>query len=104
MKFELKEYHKNITKEELIADLIKVSQKLNKKYISRTEYEKNGSYSATPYLKMFGSWLNALQESGLNISREQYDYIRISDKELLDDCKHLASLLKKKHNFNKRIF
>ena len=42
MKFELNEYHKNISKDELLEDLCIVAKKLNKSYHSRSEYEKNG--------------------------------------------------------------
>ena len=35
MKFELNQYHKNISKEDLIEDLRKVAEKLDKSYISR---------------------------------------------------------------------
>lgn len=55
MKFELNEYHKNISKDELLEDLCIVAKKLNKSYLSRSEYEKNGKYSATPYINNFGS-------------------------------------------------
>lgn len=40
MKFELNEYHKNISKDELLEDLCIVAKKLNKSYLSRSEYEK----------------------------------------------------------------
>ena len=46
MKFELNEYHKNISKDELLEDLCIVAKKLNKSYLSRSEYEKNGKCSA----------------------------------------------------------
>ena len=41
MKFELEEYHRGIKDEELIADLQKVAKELNKRAVSRAEYDEN---------------------------------------------------------------
>lgn len=93
MKFELNEYHKSISKDELIKDLQVVAAKLNKSYISRSEYEKNGKYSATPFISNFGSWLVACKIAGLETTRNKRDLLRISDEDLINDmllvAKHL---------------
>lgn len=93
MKFELNEYHKSISKDELIKDLQVVAAKLNKSYISRSEYEKNGKYSATPFISNFGSWLDACKIAGLETTRNKIDLLRISDDDLINDmllvAKHL---------------
>ena len=65
MKFELEEYHRNTSNEELINDLRIVSQKLNKDTLIRSEYNKYGKYSATTISKRFGSWNNAIEEAKL---------------------------------------
>lgn len=93
MKFELKEHHRNICESDLISDLKEVACKLNKKYVSRNEYEKNGKYSATPYIRTFGTWTNALKIAGLNIERSPKDYKRIPDEMLLDDVREVAESL-----------
>jgi Restriction endonuclease len=85
MKFELNQYHKNISENELIEDLRMVAKKLHKSYLSRSEYEKNGKYSATPYIKNFGSWLVACRIAGLKTMRRKEDLLQISDEELLND-------------------
>lgn len=96
MKFKLNEYHKNISKDELLEDLCIVAKKLNKSYLSRSEYEKNGKYSATPYINNFGSWLVACKEAGLRITRNKEDFVHISDEDLLEDMVQVSKLLKKK--------
>lgn len=96
MKFELNEYHKNISKDELLEDLCIVAKKLNKSYLSRSEYEKNGKYSATPYINNFGSWLVACKEAGLRTTRNKEDFVHISDEDLLEDMVQVSKLLKKK--------
>lgn len=95
MEFKLNEYHRNISKDELINDLKAVSNTLCKSYISRSEYESNGKYSATPYLRCFGSWINALSAAGLQTRRKKTDYLRISDESLIADIKRVAILLNK---------
>ena len=96
MTFALNEYHKNISKDELLEDLCIVAKKLNKSYLSRSEYEKNGKYSATPYINNFGSWLVACKEAGLRTTRNKEDFVHISDEDLLEDMVQVSKLLKKK--------
>lgn len=69
MKFELDNYHRNIPDNLLIEDLVSVSQKLDKPSITHEEYNLNGKYSSTTYLRRFGSWFNALEKSGLQKTR-----------------------------------
>ena len=95
MKFELKEYYRNISKEDLINDLISVAKKLQIEYVSRSVYEKNGKYSATPFISNFGSWVSALMEAGLRTNRIKSEYKKISDKTLLDNVKYVANYLSK---------
>ena len=40
MRFKLNEYHKNISKDDFLDDLCMVTEKLNKSYLSRSDYEK----------------------------------------------------------------
>ncbi len=69
MKFELEEYHRGITNEELIADLKRIALKLNKTALHRTDYDEHGKYGTTTYIRRFGSWFNALEKSGLEKTR-----------------------------------
>lgn len=95
MEFKLNEYHRDLTIEELIDDLIRVSQMLNKSYISKSEYESNGKYSVTPFLRRFGSWINTLSAAGLETNRTKTDYLRISDNSLIEDMKIVSKVLGK---------
>lgn len=94
MIYNLNSYNRNITKKELIDDLLSVANNLSKRYVSRSEYESLGSFSATPYIRNFGTWKNALRCAGLEIERNPNDYQRITNKELVDDIKYVASILK----------
>lgn len=96
MEYKLNNYNRNITEEKLISDLLSVAKKLGTTYISRNEYEHNGLYSATPYLRKYGTWINALKAAKLNTKRPQNDYLRISDNALVDDMRLVAEQLKQK--------
>lgn len=95
MEYKLNEYHKNLSKEDLIEDLIKVSVILNKSYISKNDYISKGKYSASPYIRCFGPWIGALSAAGLETHRSKTDYIKISDEALIEDIKRIAFLLNK---------
>ena len=95
MEFKLNEYHRDLTNEELIGDLIRVSKMLNKSYVSRSEYESNGKFSATPFLRRFGSWINTLSIAGLETQRKKSDYLRISNQSLIEDIKEVSKSLQK---------
>lgn len=57
--------HLGIDKNDLIADLKFVADKLCKKTFTTTEYSKYGKYSKDHYSKRFGSWNKALEIAGL---------------------------------------
>jgi len=85
MKFELKKYnrgprkdYRNITDDELIADLREVANKLQKETITHNEYDQlGGKFNSHIFGRRFGGWLNALEKAGLrktrnyNISEEE---------------------------------
>lgn len=70
LKFELEEYHRNISDEELLADLKRVTSELEKSSVTYNEYKKRGRYSSRTFLKRFGSWNKALERAGLNKNRD----------------------------------
>lgn len=69
MKFELEEYHRGVTDDELVTDLKRVADEVNKKSVTRDVYDKKGKYHSTTYIRRFGSWYNALEKSGLEKTR-----------------------------------
>ena len=96
MEFKLNTYNRNLSKQELINDLIDTSKKLGNIYLSRSIYEKNGKYSATPFIKNFGSWISALEAAQLPTQRTLDEYKKISDNVLIEDIKRVAKLSGKK--------
>lgn len=77
MKFELELFHRNITDEELLKDLKRVSFELGKNSITVKEYDENGIYHSSSAKRHFGSWNKALELAGLttplvfNVSNEE---------------------------------
>lgn len=90
-RFELEEYHRNITEENFIKDLQSVARKIKKDSLSCEEYDKHGKFHPSTLMNKFGSWNNALIRAGLNIRK----YQNITKQELIDDLKYVATSLNK---------
>jgi len=69
MKFELDNYARNVSDDLLIEDLVSVAKKLNKSSVTHEEYNLNGKYSSSTYLRRFGTWFKALEKAGLQKTR-----------------------------------
>ncbi len=69
MKFELEEYHRGVTDEELIADLKRVAFELNKTSVTQAENKEKGKYGTTTHIRRFGSWYKAIEKAGLQKTR-----------------------------------
>ncbi|MBE6835221.1 MAG: HNH endonuclease [Ruminococcaceae bacterium] len=93
MEFKLNEYHRNVSDEELLKDILRVAKSINKETITRKEYMENGGkYHNSTICKRFGSWIKALTMCGLKPSQQQvysssgtYTQSNISTQELIDD-------------------
>lgn len=89
MKYFFKERYYNIPDKELLTDLHKTALRLGKKYISKTEYDRDGIYSADTITKRFKGWKQALFKAGL-------EYIKKNKKtsdELYYELKRVWDLL-----------
>ncbi len=72
MKFQLKEFNRNVSDEDLLADLRAVAERLGKSSISSREYNDNGAkYTSGTIGVRFGSWNNALKKAGLDLVQER---------------------------------
>ena len=85
MKFELEEYHRGITDEELIAELKRISAMLNKVSLTRDDNNEHGRYSTSTYYKRFGSWSNTLVKAELEIVRP----MNIPEEELFKNLEEI---------------
>ena len=70
MKFELDTYNRNVTDEDLLADIQLVSAKLIKTSLTKEDYSKHGKYHSSTIHRRFGSWLKALKKADLDADRK----------------------------------
>lgn len=69
---------KRILDHELLADLKRVAQELHKSSVTTDEYNERGRFSSVTLAERFGSWFKALEQAGLNKTRN----LNISNEEL----------------------
>ncbi len=100
MKFELNEYHKNISDNELLEDIKRVASIVGKGSLTRDEYRQYGKYSSNTFLRHFGSWTAALEMCDLNVSKYQHaaekgghNYSEVSNEQLVSDLQKVAGIL-----------
>lgn len=85
IKFELNQYHRNVSDSDLLADLKKVAQQLGANTIIRSQYNEYGKYHSATLEKRFGTWSKALVEAGLTIIVNR----NITDYELFKNMEEL---------------
>jgi len=94
MLFKLKKYNKNISDDDLIADIKAVADQLGKQSLTFAEYSnsKLNKYASNTISRRFKGWHYALEKAGLLVL-----YIPdISDDELLNDLKRVIQEIEPK--------
>ncbi len=86
MKFELNDYNRNTPDNLLIEDLKLVAKKLNKDSVTHEEYNLNGKYSSSTYVRRFGSWFSALEKTGLQKTRSP---LNITEEDLFKNLEEI---------------
>lgn len=79
MKFELNLKNTSVNDDELITDLKRVAERLNKNTVTIEDYNNFGNYHSTTIQRRFRSWFKALQLAQLEQSRPDFNI----DNELL---------------------
>lgn len=97
MKFELDNYHRNISDEILIEDLKAVADKLHKDTVTSTEYTAYGKFNAKTHMDRFGSWFNALERAGLKPVRAKTN---IPEEELFKNIEEVWIKLGRQPKFD----
>lgn len=103
MKFDINDYHRNIQNEDLLKDVIKISERTEKNTLTQAEYKKEGGrFSKNTFLRHFGSWNEVLRLCGLEVNQWQLaaakgnkNYHDIKTEELIADLKNVAIQLNK---------
>ena len=90
MKFELNEYHRNVSDEELLADIKRVDEELKMNKLTRDAYKNYGRYSPSTIERRFGGWNKVLELCGIETIIHQ-----VATSDILKDIKRVAALLNK---------
>jgi hypothetical protein len=93
MKFELEPYNRNVPDSELIADLKRVANELQKNSVSCSEYDTQGRFHSGTLERRFGSWSKVVEMAGL--AKSPTSVKKISDEKLLDDLRLVAKQIQK---------
>lgn len=81
---------RRISDKMLINDLLRVSNLLDKKIVTSSEYYEHGRYSSPTITERFGSWSSFVEKAGL----EQTGYIKkIEDVELFNEIERIWTTL-----------
>lgn len=86
MKFELEEYHRGVTDEELLSELRRIATKLDKNAVTRIENDEHGKYGTTTYIRRFGGWFKALEKAGLEKTRTP---MNLPEEELFENLEEI---------------
>jgi len=93
MEFVLNEYHRNISDDEMIADVKRVASYVQKKSLTQKEYKKYGRFHPATIAKRFGTWNDLLKKAGLVLEREKiYKYHNFceSEEDFFENVRHVA--------------
>jgi hypothetical protein len=90
MKFELEESLRGASDEALLEDLQQSAKKIGRDTITIAEYGEVGKVHPSTLQRRFGSWVKALELSGLNPSRSK---LNIDKEELFDNIREVWTSL-----------
>ncbi len=71
MRFELNHDRRNISDEDLLADLRRVASDRSEQQVRQRTYKDHGKYGVTTLIRRFGSWNGAVKSAGLDTPIER---------------------------------
>jgi hypothetical protein len=69
MHYELENHHRNVPDEELIAELKRVAELLNRGSVTIDQFNEHAKFNSSTLARRFGSWFKALEAAGLKWTR-----------------------------------
>ena len=91
MEFVLNEYHRNVSNEELLADVKRVANSLNINPLTQRVYKKQGKYGLNTFRRHFGSWDKALELCGIQTKKVDTDKL-LEDVRRLHEFRQITTL------------
>ncbi len=93
MKFELNEYKKQLTDDEILCDIKRVADELNVDYLSIRLYRQHGKCSLSAIQAHFGTWKYACSVVGLRTERTPSELKLITDDNYYEDLRRVAEII-----------
>lgn len=91
MKFELNDYHRNVSDQEFILDVQETAKRLGKDTLTGEEYSLHGKYHSSTLTRRFGSWKKVLEKCSLETQGHNFKY-DFSDEDVVIDLKRVAEI------------
>ena len=90
-------YHRNVSDEELLNDILRVAKMYNKDRLSLVEYNKYGKYHSSTICHRFGGWNVAVKKIGLKPCHNRYHKHDVceTDDDFFADMRLIALSLNK---------
>lgn len=95
MEFRLNEYHRNISDEELIEDMISVAKSLSVATLTKKQYVEHGKFNISTIEKRFNGWKKACIKAGFKLNIKQMNNVIISNEDIVADIIDVANKLNK---------
>lgn len=73
----------NLSMKECLADLRRVAETLGATVVTVEQYRRFGTFTEGPFRRLFGTWADALQQAGLEVSGSYHE--RYSEEELFQN-------------------
>jgi 5-methylcytosine-specific restriction endonuclease McrA len=97
MQFILAEYHRDISNNDLLDDIKRISLKLQKNTVTIAEYNEYGKFNSSTLQRRFGSWFKVLELAGLKPSRSE---LNISNDNLFKNIENLWICVGRQPKYN----
>lgn len=97
-------FHRNITDEELIADIRRAAKRMRGKLLTLRQYAQLGKYAKNTVINRFGSWNDALRIAGLESAKPHAKRSRrtLMIEDIKRTAKHLGKQTISKIEYNIR--
>ena len=81
MRYELEVHHRNVPNDELIAELRRVAEMLDRSSVTIDQFNEHGKFHSSTLSRRFGSWFKALDAAGLQKTRN----LHLTNEQLLEN-------------------
>ena len=81
MRYELEVHHRNVPNDELIAELRRVAELLDRSSVTIDQFNEHGKFHSSTLSRRFGSWFKALDAAGLQKTRN----LHLTNEQLLEN-------------------